>query len=307
MEHTRWRLFVTAALALVAAGLAMPGCRLLEPAPMVSSAEIEEAAGQIGELLARFERAVQEDDGDAIVAMLSPVVVESSSQEIESDVRIALNTWTYSDYKLYYEEALRHVRGGDVQRGRVVLNIRYRTGSGRIEEDRFVFRRFRGKWAIGDAHMRQPKLGDAMDMPAREREQILSKVEVCVNALKAGDDGYGTFITALDGKQRYAANRGEAFRSEYAQWMASIDLLFRSSLRAITFSRTRTRTLHDGKDQVAVLVPLEMKYPPSADKRYEKMTLCFLLTRKVEGWEIIDLKSSRKEKLFKRVRRLIKG
>jgi len=288
---------------------ALPGCGTLaglfgSPPSPETQAEIE----QMADLLGRFEAAVQQDNADAIVALLSPVLVEGSSQDIEADIRLALYSWRYSDYRLYYREALRDLRDDPVESGRVVLKIRYRTNTGGHEKDRFVLRRFKGKWAIGDPHMIVPEPGESLDMTQDERDQILSKVEVCIDALKEGTDGYGKFIVAMEGKQKYAPLTSQPARNDYNEWVCGVQLLFESVLSGINFSRERTRVLHDCTDQVAVLVPMGMKYPPTSDGEFKQITLTFLVANKGEaGWQIVDLMSSRKVSLASRLKRMFKS
>ncbi len=286
--------------------VALPGCSIVSPFGGATQEETAEAARQIQALLGRFEKAVQADDADAIVAMLSPMLPESSILEIESDIRIALWTMTYGGYKLVDQSIAKKISRRQVRDGRVVLNVPFRSGSGRILEDRFVFRYAKGQWYIGDVHMRQPEPGDPLDIPPDQRRQIMAKVGACVDALKQGDAGFGTFVMALDAKRRNGDSSDDAFRKHYAEWWRSIQVLFEAQLRAITFSRERTRILYDAKDQVAVLVPLEMKHPPTADTKFEKVVLLFLLARDGDKWQLVDLKSSKKESMGSKFKRLMR-
>ena len=300
LRENTWRDGARPTALLCAGILALTGCRWLEPVEGPGASDLAEAKKAISELLGKFEKAVQEDDAEAIINLFSPVLEEIPTRQVGSEIRIAIYAWTYSDYKLYYDEALADLPLDGVQAGRIELSIEYRTGSGGIASDRFVLRRFKGKWGIGDVHMRMPQPGDSLDLPPDQRKQIIDQVALCVDALRAGDEGFGPFIMAFEERQRTATNN-KGSREQYIDWMDSVQILFAGAVRGITFSRDRSHIRHDATGQVSVLVPMQVKYPPTADEPFHETILCFVLAPRGGEWQLVDLKRLKKPGFFKRL------
>ncbi len=296
-------------LGLCAAALGAGGCSMTAFSSVrITPQELADAKEQIRSLLARFEKAVQEDDMKTLTELLSPSLSETSLQDILGDWRQAVYTQMYGDYKLYYDKVVEKISPRAAAKGRIVMEIPFRAGSGEVLRDRFVFRRWKGKWYIGDAHLRPPRPGDLLDLPPDVHREIMDQVATCVNALKMGDAGFGAFITAVEEKQHYSAKTDkEEFRKNYKEWMASIEMLFHAQIRHIIFSPQRTPIRFDANDQVSVLAPLEMKYPPTADEKFKKVTLLFLLAKTPRGWRIIDVKCSRKASVGERFSRWLRS
>ena len=139
-----------------------------------------------------------------------------------------------------------------------------------------------------------------VDLPAPLRDDIMSQVEECVNALRVGDDGFGAFITAIEGRQRNAI-RGEQFEKNHRIWMANVECLFRSSIKNIKFSRERTPIIYSDRACVLVAVPLSHKYPPNGDTPYKKITVSFVFVEQREGWELVDVEFPEPPGFFRRL------
>jgi len=261
------------------------------------AAELAAEKAEIKKLLGEFEAAVNKDDMAAIALLLSPVLEQSATQEIESEIREAIRTFTYSDCKLQYDEAVDSLRWRQVGSGRVVMELRYRTGSGEPQEDRFVLRRYKGKWLLGDVHMRMPKEGEPLDMLVAEREAILAEVQKCVDALKAGDNGFGIFVTAFEGRQTHALHN-EAFREDHTDWLAGVQALFESAIRKFSFSQRRAAIVYHSTSHVHVPVPIERKYPPTGKGKYRQATLAFMFVERQGRWTLMDLHIMEKRHWF---------
>jgi len=262
--------------------------------------ELADAKTQISKLLGDFEAAVGADEYEKVVGLLSPMLDQGVSQEIEGEIKDALRTWTYSDYKLYYPDAVEGLKWRHVAKGRTVLKLKFRTSDGKTLRDRFVLRRFKGKWHLGDVRMHLPEAGDFLDLPAPMRDDIMSRVEICVNALRAGDDGFGAFITAVEERQRHAV-RGEQFEKNHRNWIANVECLFRSSIKDIKFSRERTPIIYSDRACVLVAVPLSYKFPPNGDRPYENVALTFVFVEQREGWELVDVQLPKPPGFFRRL------
>ena len=262
--------------------------------------ELVEAKAAIKRMLGEFEEAVQSDDLEKLIGLLSPVLDEGASQEVESDIKDALRAFTYSDYKLYYESAIDGLKWREIVHGRIVLNLRFRSGSGRVLKDRFVLRRSKGKWLIGDVHLRRPVTGDPLDLPPHMRDQILSKVETCVLALRAGDEGFGNFITAFEPRRRHTQDI-DKHRKTQEVWLAGVQLLFQSIIRDVQFSRERTRIIHQAPGRVHVAVPVTFKYPPTGPAPFRQTLLAFVLIERGDKWLLVDMSTLEERGWFSRL------
>ena len=262
--------------------------------------ELASAKADIKLLLAEFEEGVRSDDLAKLTGLLSPILDEGASQEVETDLKDALRDYTYADYKLFYEATVDGLGWGDIARGRTVLNLPFRSGSGRRLEDRFVLRRLRGNWLIGDAHLRRPAPGDALDLPARMRDQVLSKVEACVQALHAGDEGFGDFVTAFERRQRHTR---DVKTHEKAQdlWLSGVQLLFRAAIRDIQFSRERTRIVHQAPGRAYVPVPVTFKYPPTGPAPYKQTILAFTFLERSGQWLLVDMVTLKERRWYSKL------
>lgn len=250
--------------------------------------ELAAEKAEINKLLGEFEAAVNKDDMAAITQLLSPVLEQSATQEIESEIRDAIRTFTYSDCKLQYDEAVGSLRWRQIGSGRVVMKLRYRTGSGEPRSDRFVLRRYKGKWLLGDVHMRMPKKGEPLDMPPAERTAILTEVQKCVDALQAGDNGFGMFVTAFEGRQTHALHN-EAFREDHTDWLTGVQVLFQSAIRKFSFSQRRAAIVYRSTSRVHVPVPIEYKYPPTGKGKHRQASLAFVFVERQSRWVLMDM------------------
>jgi len=275
-------------LALCVAGLA--GCGLLPwSGDKEHAAELAAEKAEISKLLGEFEAAVNKDDMAAITRLLSPALEQAATQEIESEIRDAVRTFTYSDCQLQYDKAVGSLRWSEIASGRVVMKLRYRTGSGEPRKDRFVLRRYKGRWLVGDVHMRRPEEGEPLDMPPAERAAILAEVQKCVDALQAGDNGFGRFVTAFEGRQTHALH-DEAFREDHTDWLTGVQMLFESAIRDFSFSQRRAAITYHSTSRVHVPVPIKYKHPPTGKGKHRPATLAFVFVERQNRWALMDMR-----------------
>lgn len=260
--------------------------------------DLADARSEIGSVLSRFEEGVREDDLAKLTDLLSPILEARARQEVETEIRDAIRTWTYSDYELFYEEALGGLKWRHVAGGRVALYLGFRTHTGSTLKDRFVFRRFRGKWLIGDVHLRQPQTGDPLDLDTYSRARIMAKVETCIAALRAGDEGFGAFLTAFEQRERFS-RRGRDLETSHANLMAVVQFLFGASIRNIQFSPERSRIVHHSGGRVYVPVPITCKYPPESPEPFEQAVFAFAFVERSGEWVLVDLDTLKERGWFR--------
>ena len=260
--------------------------------------DLEDAKSEIGSVLDCFEEGVREDDLAKLTDLLSPILEARARQEVETEIRDAIRTWAYSDYKLFYDEAVDTLKWRHTARGRVALNLGFRTHTGNTLKDRFVFRRFRGKWLIGDVHLRQPRPSDPLDLDTYSRARIMAEVGSCVAALRAGDEGFGTFLTAFEERERFR-RRGRDLETSHASLMTVVQFLFGSAVRDIQFSPERSRIHHHSGGRVYVPVPITCKYPPESPEPFEQVEFAFFFVERGGDWVLVDLKTLKERSWFR--------
>jgi len=260
--------------------------------------DLADAKREIRSVLRRFEGGVRADDLAELTALLSPILEPRARQDIETEMRDAIRTWTYSDYELFCDKAIDGLKWGDIAKGRVVLNLGFQTHTGSTLKDRFVFRRFRSQWLIGDVHLRQPKTGDPLDLEADSRAQIMNKVEACIAALRAGDEGFGVFLTAFEERERFS-RRGRDLKSSHATLIATVQFLFGASIRDIQFSTEQSRIVHHSGGRVYVPVPVACKYPPESPEPFEQAVIAFVFLEEGDDWLLVDLNTLKKRGWFR--------
>ncbi|MBM4044066.1 MAG: hypothetical protein FJ279_03050 [Planctomycetes bacterium] len=273
MNHRHAALWVLA-LVLLGGGCASVG-------PTVPLEETEDWKGLL-DLFQKFEKAVNADDTAAIMALFSPKLAQEALHDQKWLIEESVLSRRYSDYKLFYEEALGRMSDSRIAGGRLKFFIRFANRNGSKESDRFDLVREGDKWYFLRVLFESPVFGTELDLPAAEREELLTSTERYLKALQKND--MGVLVYGLWEKLPPPDDRTQ--RALIAKFGELLQFHFLGS----SYSREQARIEYVSPHKVQV--PVQFLYKTSAfdDSRGRKLFIAFVYLKDPEGWMLVDIR-----------------
>ncbi|NOZ20706.1 MAG: hypothetical protein GXP25_06410 [Planctomycetes bacterium] len=262
---------------------ALLACALLGcAAPGTGPMPAEQTAGemeQIRSLLARFEEGVRDDNLDLIMSLYSPSLSPEERARERMRIAQAVRSYRYSEYHLSRSAGDLKPPADALQKGHLRVKVKFSKPGSKVGDDAFTFRREKGRWYLVHVGLDRPGKGDYADLPAAEREQIITVIARCNQAILSGD------MDALVGV--ISQNVAPARQADMVEDLNDLFKFHKYQYFSSSFSRTGLAIAFGAKGAIAV--PLEYMYVRHDGRRGErKIKFCF--TRAEGEWQLVDIR-----------------
>jgi len=261
--------------------LGLHGCAFWGPRMVVNGRPSDENAVKILQLFDLLKTAVNDDDMDGVLALMSPTLSAEALHEQKMLLEEALYSARYTGYQPYAQEGLAKVAESHGIRGWVRVHVPYVNADERWGKDLFELERVRGRWWFRWIGLRPPRKGDVMDMAAAERRQIMDIVAKCVKAFEQQD--IGTLRYAYSTRLPYPQ-----YREEQA-WMSQFLDIMKYEFYSSSFMPDKTPITYFAPQKVEVVVHFRYKLPDVEDLKERSLQANFRFAKGPEGWGLLDI------------------
>jgi len=163
----------------VAAG----GCAGL---PSKEEPEVRALRQQAANVLDTFAAALRHDTPELVDPLLAPALSGGRSRELKKRAENVVWLQRYEGYTLDSEAALADVSRKELQRGAFRVEVPASNQRGERLEHEFELVLIDGHWRIRDFQITDPAPGDALDLPAAVKDEIMPQLVFVLENMKLG-------------------------------------------------------------------------------------------------------------------------